>query len=309
MNRVFAIAALSFFTQVSYGQPVADSSPQKIRVLSWNIYMLPGLISHSNLARAEQIGLLLSKSDVDVIVFQEAFGPRARQIIRQNLQHSFPFEAGPANQRLVSLKTNSGIWILSRYPIIESESITFKNRHGVDAFSRKGALLVDLDVNGNRIQVAGTHLQNAGGAWVRHAQCVEFYERLLKPARKQGTPQIICGDFNIDKAVNTESYKFMLATLDASDGALSGTQLYTYDRMTNDLQTERGTRQDLIDYILLRENGAWVNLVRREVRVIRSSWHPRHDDLSDHYSVEAELTFGNFGGIARFQPEPTLQNP
>jgi endonuclease/exonuclease/phosphatase family metal-dependent hydrolase len=167
----------------------------------------------------------------------------------------------------------------------------------MDALSRKGALLVEINVNGRRVQIAGTHLQNSGGAWLRHAQCVEFYERLLKPNKIEGIPQIICGDFNINKNSSEESYRFMLTALDASDGDLTGDNQFTYDRLNNDLHVEKGMGRDLIDYILLRENGAWIDLSNRHVKVIKNRWHARHQDLSDHYALEAEIHFTNFPAV------------
>jgi len=259
--------------------------------------MLPGGISNLNGRRAEAIGKWLATSDYDIIVFQEAFCPLARRKIRRLLETRFPYQAGPANRKLFSFKTNSGLWIFSTYPILSSQSIIFKNRHGWDALSRKGALMVEINVNGASAQIAATHLQNSGGAWLRHAQCVEFYERLLKPNKKDCTPQLLCGDFNINKNSSEDSYHFMLTTLDASDGDLTGDNKFTYDRLNNDLHVEKGTGKDLIDYILLRKNGAWIDSPQRQIKVIKNRWHAHHEDLSDHYAMEAEIHFTNFPAV------------
>jgi endonuclease/exonuclease/phosphatase family metal-dependent hydrolase len=297
MKKVFLFATCVFVYQVCAGQPVQETSPQKLKLLSWNIYMLPGVITNLNGRRAEAIGKLLAASDYDIVVFQEAFCPLARMKLRRLLATRFPYQAGPANRKLFSVKTNSGLWIFSAYPILSHQSIIFKNRQGMDALSRKGALLVEIDVNGRRVQIAATHLQNSGNAWLRHAQCVEFYERLLKPTEKEGTPQIICGDFNISKNSSLASYHFMLTTLDASDGDLTGDNKFTYDRLRNDLHVEKGTGRDLIDYILVRENGAWIDHSIRQIKAIKNRWHIRHEDLSDHYALEAEIHFTNFPSV------------
>jgi endonuclease/exonuclease/phosphatase family metal-dependent hydrolase len=297
MKKVFLLAASLFITQFSASQAVQETSPQKLKLLSWNIYMLPGGISNRNGRRAEVIGKLLADSDYDILVFQEAFCPLARMKIRQLLESRFPYRAGPANKRLLSLKTNSGLWIFSRYPILSHQSIIFKNKQGLDALSRKGALLVEVNVNGKTVQIAGTHLQNSGGPWLRQAQCEEFYERLLKPNKKAGTPQIICGDFNINKSSSEANYRSMLATLDAADGDSTGENKFTYDRPGNDLQVERGPGRDLIDYILLRENGSWIDSSSRQIKVLRKRWHSRHEDLSDHYAMEAQIYFTNFPAV------------
>ena len=270
----------------------------KIKILSWNIYMLPDIVpSKKKPARAAVIGKLLANSDYDVIVFQEAFCKKTRKRLLCLLSEAYPYQAGPANAAGFSLKANSGVWIFSKHPIVFTDAIIFKNRHGIDALSRKGALLAELNMNGQLVQVAGTHLQNAGDEWIRHSQCVEFYHRLLKPYNHEGIPQIICGDFNINRSAS-ESHTFMLQSLNASDGNLEGETQYSYDRSVNDLDVEKGTEKDLIDYILLRNNGTWVNCLRK-IRIIRQQWNAHHQDLSDHFSVEAEVTFSNTvsGGV------------
>jgi endonuclease/exonuclease/phosphatase family metal-dependent hydrolase len=232
----------------------------------------------------------LKDSDYDVIVFQEAFQRKARKRIFRQLHEQYPYQSGPANQKLISYKTNSGLWIFSKHPIVSSHSIIFKNKSGIDAFSRKGALIAEVMVNGNAIQIAGTHLQNSGHPWIRQSQCVEFYNRLLKPFYRENVPQIVCGDFNINRK-KEEEYNFMLQTLRATDGELAGTLQYSYDRLQNDLHVEAGESRDLIDYILLRDPSNQFASTSREIKAIRKSWDRIHTDLSDHFALEAELKF------------------
>ncbi len=75
MKKVFLFAVCVLVTQVCASQPVQERSPQKLKLLSWNIYMLPGVISNLNGRRAEAIGKWLAASDYDIVVFQEAFCP------------------------------------------------------------------------------------------------------------------------------------------------------------------------------------------------------------------------------------------
>ncbi len=292
--RFIGVLFLSLLSMLTSNGQSTVISPQKIKILSWNIYMLPGFVGKASmkLERADAIGELLAISDYDVIIFQEAFCPQARKKIKQHLQTNFPYTEGPANQKAFSLKVNSGLWIFSKYHIESSQSIIYNNRSGVDALSRKGALLVELNVNGQLIQVAGTHLQNSGDLNLKHLQCQEFADRLLKPNLKNGVPQILCGDFNINKE-NKESYQFMLSSLEASDGDLSGEIQHSYNRETNDLHVESGDKKDLIDYVLIKQNNSWVSCNNREIKPIRKRWHSKHEDLSDHFSLEAEIVFSN----------------
>jgi endonuclease/exonuclease/phosphatase family metal-dependent hydrolase len=169
----------------------------------------------------------------------------------------------------------------------------------MDAFSRKGALIAEVLIGNTAIQIAGTHLQNSGQAWIRQSQCVEFYNRLLKPFQKEGVPQILCGDFNMHR--EKEEYTFMLQTLKAEDGKLFGTQLHTYDRQLNDLHVESGEKKDLIDYILVRDEENQLATTLRQIRIMRKSWHPLHADLSDHFALEAEIYFQNGYTVSRLK--------
>jgi endonuclease/exonuclease/phosphatase family metal-dependent hydrolase len=288
--KIQLILLISFLTfEIGFGQSdQLPSPPEKIKILSWNIYMLPSIVMVKGKAdRAQAIGEVLRNSDYDVIVFQEAFQRRARKKIYQQLKEAFPYQTGPANQKLISLKTNSGIWIFSKHSIAASKSIIFNSRSGIDAFSRKGGLIAEITIGKTPIQIAGTHLQNAGQAWIRQSQCVEFYNRLLKPFQKEGVPQVLCGDFNINR--EKEEYTFMLQTLKAEDGNLVGDQHHTYDRQLNDLHVEPGNKKDLIDYILIRDQNHQILHTTRQIKMIKKPWHARHADLSDHYALEADI--------------------
>ena len=268
--------------------------------------MLPGIVAmKGKTERAQAIGEVLRDSDYDVIVFQEAFHQPSRRKINRLLKDKYPYQAGPANQKLISLKTNSGIWIFSKHPIVSTKSIIFKNRSGIDAFSRKGALLAEISFQQRTIQIAGTHLQNSGPSWIKHTQCVEFYHRVLKPEFKSGVPQVICGDFNINHT-DSEAYRAMLQSLNASDTELSSGLMHSYDRSRNDLHVEGGNKADLIDYILVR-NPSEFELVNTRIVALRKKWCERHADLSDHFALEAQLQL-NAMFVARSSSENDLQN-
>ncbi|HEY9046467.1 MAG TPA: sphingomyelin phosphodiesterase [Ohtaekwangia sp.] len=269
-------------------------SAKSIKILSWNIYMLPAIVKIKGRSdRAAAIGDILSKSNYDIIVFQEAFHLRARRKIYRQLVKAYPYQAGPANKKLLSCRTNSGLWIFSKHPIVHSYDMIFANRSGIDAFSRKGGLLAEIMIHNQPVQIAGTHLQSSGGDWIRHSQCVEFYHKLLKEYSRPGVPQVICGDFNINRK-DEEVYNQMLKILGAADGALSGESVYSYDPLQNDLNKDKNTLPHLIDYILLRNNDSHIiTCLKRNIRIFRQGWSKKHTDLSDHYSVEAELQIYN----------------
>ncbi len=254
--------------------------------------MLPGFLGTGKMDRSDAIGNLLSSGEYDVLVFQEAFYAPARNKIRKQLRNAYPFEAGPANAKGFSFRTNSGLWICSKYPIVKQEEIVFETRYGIDAMSRKGGLLVELDVQGYHIQVVATHLQNAGKSVLKHDQCEELYTKLLQQCQRPGIPQIVCGDFNVDRHSASDAYSQMLVTLNATDAAIAG-ESFSYDRQTNDLRVEPGNARELIDYIFVRDNASALKRLHYAVRIFSHPWHRKHNHLSDHYAIETELEIGS----------------
>jgi len=260
----------------------------ELKVLSWNIYMLPPLIFfNGKQKRARAIGQLLMDSDYDVIVFQEAFHHGARRKIKHWLKETYPHRVGPANIHYVSLRASSGVWILSKVPIKKVETICFKERWGFDnRMARKGALMVEGEKNGQPFQVIGTHLNAGGPAAVRLSQVRAIRDELMLPFQKENVPQIICGDFNIEKKTNT--YDEMMKILKAEDGELFSDKKETYGA-NNDMNASK--RGGIIDYIFYRNNGKKTASTIRKIPKIQHCWHKKHKDLADHNPVEISVKF------------------
>ena len=283
------------FNQASTSESVPEISPlptkqRELKILTWNIYMLPFCSElHGNCKRADAIARTLAGYNNDIIVFEEAFDYRARKILRYKLKEEYPFIYGPANDSRFSFKTNSGIWILSKIPLHQLEQIEFKNRFGIDAFARKGAVLFEGDWLGKSFQLLGTHLQANSPDSVRSGQCHEIADKLLKKYARPEVPQIVCGDFNIefDDKVN---YTNMLTLLDAENGNLSGNIQSSFDEIDNKLAQKENGKKSLIDYILVR-NAKAIRNIERKVFVLKEGIKDNLSDLSDHYGIEANVQF------------------
>lgn len=279
-------------------------SQDSLSLLSWNIQMLPIIKSNSKPVRAKAIINQLNLRDYDVIVFQELFQKRSRRIIRNGLVKKYPYHTPVLNKKSIAFKTNGGVMLFSKYPIKNIYEVRYSSRSGIDKMSRKGALMAELEVNGRIIQVAGTHLQAFGAQEIMYDQYRQLASFLDK-YKKENTPQIICGDFNTIKVIPPKlpadisrsfidrlaRYAVMLETLKASDGDLSGDQQFTMDRPYNDLCTTRKEYRLLLDYVLLRPNGVTDLSVKRQVQIIKQRWSEEHEDLSDHYGLEAVIKF------------------
>ncbi len=271
----------------------AQQAPEKeeLKILSWNIYMLPPLIKRQfKKKRARRIPEVILPEGYDIIVFQESFHFWARHILRRKLKQEYPYQYGPANMRAASIRTNSGIWIVSKIPLTPLGTVRYDECSGFDCMSRKGSALLEGTWQGQQFQILGTHLES-GDQEVRNTQYPQV-RAILDEHKKDGVPQIICGDFNTAK--KSADYPKMLEMLDAEDGELLNQEI-TLDGTSDDFKN-RGTGRTsakIIDYIFYRGNGHVPKKMEREARQPEypEPWKKTYVGLADHNAVELRIVF------------------
>lgn len=263
---------------------IQNAETRPLRVFSWNIYMLPKFAKITGKRqRAHVIARQMLAADYDILVFQEAFLGDARRIIGKGLQAAFPHQYGPANRKF-SIKTNSGIWVLSKLPLQVLAEIDYEACEGFDdCFARKGALLLAGEHGGKAFQILGTHLQAGGAYAIRQSQFQEM-RSLLDRHKVAGVPQIIAGDMNTGHT-DSSQYREMLHILDAEDGPLQ-VQLPTVDGgYPNDLHSQGVRSFRVIDFVFYRANGLAPSRIERNMPSLTERWSRKHQDLSDHFPV------------------------
>jgi endonuclease/exonuclease/phosphatase family metal-dependent hydrolase len=144
---------------------------------------------------------------------------------------------------------------------------------------------------GKEFQLVGTHLQNDSPDEVRHQQCEEIYQELLKKYYSSDIPQIVCGDFNIEMG-DSLNYNYMLDALNAENGMMEGNIHVSFDEIDNQLAKRPDGKKQLIDYILVR-NSRLIESIRRRVSIFHGYNNDVITDLSDHYGIEASIFFGS----------------
>lgn len=286
---VLFILALAVMPELpAFSQPAEDAG-KELKILSWNIYMLPRFALHTGKRkRAREIVKEIPKENYDIIVFQEAFHGDARRIIKRAFKKLYPYRIGPANRRPWLIKTSSGVWILSKIPLKKIKSIQYKDCHGfVDCMARKGALLVEGEYNGQKFQLLGTHIQAGGPDSVKQKQ-YEAIRTLIDENKQEGVPQILAGDFNMGK--HRDGYPNMLKTLDINEYEPDGEFKFSASSL-NDWR--EGDKDRLIDFIFYKPNGVEPKTLIRNVRrfVSPEPCFKNHCDLSDHFAVEAIIKF------------------
>lgn len=270
--------------QTSYLLPSQEGEVDSLKLLSWNIYMLPPAIKFTGKRkRAHAIGEKLQHGDYDVIVFQEAFHAGARRIIKNKLKDMYPYRIGPAFHELFSLRVSSGIWILSKYPMRELSKVEFKDKAGFDnRMARKGALMVEVNKHGQHFQVIGTHL-NTINFDVKASQLLQIKKDLVDKYGSEKIPLVIAGDFNMDKD-DSKNLDTMLDILQVKDYSIDGPDKFTYDYTNNDLSI--GKSRKTIDYVYFKPEKLRVRKVLRQIPDIKKRWSKAKKSLSDYNPVE-----------------------
>jgi endonuclease/exonuclease/phosphatase family metal-dependent hydrolase len=278
-----------------------------VKVLTWNIWMMPPLTfqSPSNVRRASAIAEVLDNQDADIVCLEKAFDGSARRIIRRRLERHYPYAYGPANDGF-SIRTSSGVWVLSNMPLRNYEAIQFnKASNFIEWFSRKGAIALDGEKDGHRFRIIATHLAGEEGAYytekaqhARNAQLRQIAADLLN-APVKNVPVIIAGDFATPRYIggdpgrgDTSTYDSTLALLGAENGPDYRVTLEDNQEI-NTLADSNSGRRDELDYILLRPNGSGIS-GQWELKIFqRRGWDKTLDrpDLSYRYAVEVIFSF------------------
>jgi endonuclease/exonuclease/phosphatase family metal-dependent hydrolase len=285
-NTVAVLAVILAVTTSAFAvEPTTGGVP--VRMLTWNIQMLPTLVDmySKSLQKMQHERLpwiieYLGKADFDVICLQEVLDPIITPELIEALKKTYPYIVEPQKDPGVLL--SSGVMFAAKFPIKLVAFACYTQAASEDALASKGCTLVEGEKDGVRFQMAGTHLQ-AGHQEVRSTQYVEMGERILRPHRHEGVPQFLVGDFNTGRH-ETEYYTEMLKATDMSDAPVDDPRPYS-DDSTNSWQPGH-ENNDLIDHVLFNPCGTGSTVTRLTIE------RPRHTmddgriiDYSDHYGV------------------------
>ncbi len=228
--------------------------------------------------------------DYDIIVLQEVFHKTNRRLLKRKLKKKYPYIYGPPNRKRWTIKTNSGLLVLSKRPLILKGTVQFDAATSLDnKMSRKGAMLLEGEFNGHLFQIINTHTQGNPSIINGH-QFHQVYDGLIHPYEKKGVPQIICGDMNCSSA-NPRDYQQMLRIFHIGEPNVTHDDRYA---------EKGGLLEKTIDYILVRPNNSRMNIIRTSKILIGPDWihshkagkkYGVHVGLSDHYPMEIEVVW------------------
>lgn len=319
-----ALTTLLNARHVSAAEPTSSapatgvSSPETLRIITYNVQFLPGIASFANkrkepLYRAKAIGEKLAA--FDAVGLNEVFERRPRETLLDGLRAAW----GEAYAEVLSPQPtdgrfNGGLTIATRRPLVASHTLTYSQgsspkKYGVlaDGFAAKGALHARIarDAASAERAAAGqpagcvdvfiTHLE-ARADEIRETQYPELAE-FIRQHSSPDCPAIVMGDFNThgdadDISKDDAPYHRMKKLFDDARPGAPFVDLWpklhdSHGGTTNQEDVERGSR---IDMIFLSNPAAGGGLEPTAIRV-----NPYLDEkvgaLSDHSAVEAELSW------------------
>ncbi len=213
----------------------------------------------------------------DVIAFQELFDIAWRDTVAERA--AYPCHADPA-------PTSSGLVLLSRLPILESELYTLSARSPFEDY-RRYFLWAEIALGERPLHFFNAHLSwHPQDQATREAQVRELWQRM---SEKADSDKLLVGDMNATADSNeirlllTESN--LVDTFAAKNPGDSGITWDTENRFTS--QQKPHTLDRRIDYIFASGEDLVKSLSSCRVVFNRSDTHGIF--ASDHYGVLAEF--------------------
>lgn len=261
---------------------------EDIKLLTWNVYMLPRPIKFSRqLERTKVIRDELKKVDHDVIVLQEAFYHHFSRTIRNALKTTHPFQRKLGRTRKFWQVMDSGVLIVSKFPFKVLGYRFFKSCASADCFASKGVLLVEIILpKGKKLQLAATHMQSGqkeNRRRIREKQ-TNVIKHLMQKHQSPGIPQLLMGDLNIDGLQELEFHS-TTRKLSMEPGVITGELISTKSTDTECFGKANTSKQTWYDHSWFRVISGDIIEKDKQITPIRGVVNRSECDLSDHLPV------------------------
>ncbi len=267
---------------------------QEVKLLTWNTFLIPPPWNITKQKMRTQIMLKqLPKLEHEVIFFQEAFYDGPRKKIIHAMKKTHPFTAVPTKGKKIYHIQDSGLFAVSKYPMVLKDVVIFKDCAKADCLSSKSAMLVEVTLpSQKKVQFINTHLQ----AWnetkiytIRRKQLADIKAMMARHYQTE-IPQILVGDLNIDGNLAWE-YHDSLSFMNMTSGNLIGDLNSTNGYSTEGCYKKPGEDGpgEWLDHV-------WINATTsamihsRKVLPIEGELQGKFCPLSDHYALEAVLS-------------------
>ncbi|ELP93474.1 sphingomyelinase C precursor, putative [Entamoeba invadens IP1] len=199
---------------------VVDVENKPLRVLTYNMYLRPMLISanghdHKNSRLKEFCRDQLAT--FDVICFQEVFKElnwRREKLLKKAKKAGFKWRVQTEKPLFPIFICDAGLIIISKYPIVYNKFKLYKRSIYADAVASKGALYAKIEVRPNQfLHIFNTHTQAdytldyneaKPSRDMRLSQIKQYAEFVKKMIKDDQYPVLLCGDFNVNGRAGTD---------------------------------------------------------------------------------------------------------
>lgn len=315
VSGVALTAALAAATLTVGAPPASAAGTPSLRVLTYNTFLMSTTLypNWGQAHRAAEIPKTAFFRGNDVVVLQEAFDNASSDALTANASAQYPYHTPVVGRSKSGWDATSGsysaltpedggVTVLSKWPIVRQEQHIYKDACGSDWWSAKGFAYAELNVNGARVHIVGTHTQStdpgcgAGEAAEIRARQFRQIDAFLDAKNIPASEQVIvAGDLNVDS--RSPEYASLLANAGLTGADARTGHPYSFDTQDNSIAADRypdDPREDL-DHVLHRTGHAkpagWTNEVVKEDSApwTVSSWGTdyTYTNLSDHYPVVA----------------------
>lgn len=282
------IAVLFVILSINLGLSQTDS----IKILSWNVFLRPGILNDGQTKRADSIAAYLNASGADVLILQEVFHRRARKKLVKALSSDYSHftKIGPVSFWGVG----SGVMIASKDSITNTKHLSFKKGTGADKMAKKGGVAATIVHESKKLHIVGTHLQAGRGKdkeYVRRRQVKKLKRLSEKMKELRDAPIIYAGDFNIP--FGSDNFDFLKDTLNVACKKPMGDVKATSNFSDSDLYPSEGKPQ-WIDFVLI-EKGEQLKTLEcyiEEPKAIYGKSEERRR-LSDHNPIINVISIPN----------------
>jgi len=176
-----------------------------LSVLLFNVWNLPGICTDGK-SRERALAISPHLNAYDVVILNEAFTNKDALLKGVVHEHQFVLK------RQWFTIFDSGVIILSKYPIVRTCSEHYTMRRSYDWFAAKGLAMCTIDVNGTLVDVYGTHMQ--AGNSVAEAQARSSQSEQVAKAVQAWSPNtstsgravIFAGDLNMGPTIDSLHY-------------------------------------------------------------------------------------------------------
>lgn len=277
-----------------FALPLMASATVDVKLLAWNVYMLPKPIKWSIQGdRTDLIAEALKKVDHDVILLEEAFKAGFREKVGKALKATHPYQVSLGRSGYWKHVMPSGLFAVSRYPMRRLTYDYYNVCTKMDCYSSKGVMILEVELPfGKKVHIATTHL-NAGqqdvSKNVRATQLEQIVE-LEKTLTNEETPKIplvLAGDLNING--HGEEFGRSLTALNMTSTPLENPEVPSSGYKVSCYKNREGAVGKWVDHILLDPRQSKTEVLNKRIRTFFAPIKGTECALSDHQAVEATI--------------------